>query len=300
MTYSIVARDPDTGEMGVAVQTAIPFVGTLCPFAEAGVGAVASQASVRPEHGPNGLMLMRRGYTAQQALDAVLAGDERSSRRQVGMVDAKGNAASFTGADTIRYAGHQVGEQFAVQANMMATDTVPAAMAEAFTTTTGALAYRMLAALEAAQAQGGDFRGMQSAALKIVGGELAADPSEALRYDLRVDDSEKPLKDLRRLVDQRMAWLLIEESYTALGADQPELALEKYEQAIKLSPTNELWRFDFAVTVADHYGRIDLAKMILPKLFKENPMWIECLTRMTDAEPLQTEGLAAQLIAMGD
>lgn len=200
MTYSIVARDPDTGQLGVAVQTHQPSVGALCPFAEADVGAVATQSIVEPAYGPRGLDAMRGGESAPEALPRLTAADEQRALRQVAFVDAEGRVAAHTGERCIAHAGHVIGDGFSCQANMMRDPGVPEAMAAAFTASTGDLAHRMLAALDAGQAAGGDIRGMQSAALIVVGG--------ATRLDRRVDDHREPLTELRRLVD--------------LGRDNPE------------------------------------------------------------------------------
>lgn len=200
MTYSIVARDASTGELGVAVQTHQPSVGALCPFAEAGVGAVATQSIVEPRYGPRGLEAMRGGESATHALARLTAADDDRALRQVAFVDANGDVDAHTGERCIAHAGHVVGDGFSCQANMMRDAGVPEAMATAFSASTGDLAHRLLAALDAAQAAGGDIRGMQSAALIVVG--------EPRRLDRRVDDSPMPLAELRRLVD--------------LGRDNPE------------------------------------------------------------------------------
>jgi uncharacterized Ntn-hydrolase superfamily protein len=199
MTYSIVARDPETGELGVAVQTHQPSVGALCPWAEGDVGAVATQSIVDPAYGPRGLDAMRAGEAPAEALTRLLDADEGRAVRQVAFVDAQGRVAAHTGERCIAHAGHVIGEGFSCQANMMRDPGVPEAMADAFDRSTGSLAHRLLDALDAAQAAGGDIRGMQSSALIVVG---------ALRLDRRVDDHPEPLAELRRLVD--------------LGHDNPE------------------------------------------------------------------------------
>lgn len=191
MTYSIVARDRASGELGVAVQTHQPSVGALCPFAEGGVGAVATQSIVEPAYGPRGLAAMAAGETPADALSRLLADDDARELRQVAFVDAAGRVAVHTGDRCIQHAGHAMGESFSCQANMMRDPGVPEAMAEAFEAATGDLARRMLAALDAGQAAGGDIRGMQSAALIVVGRG---------RLDRRVDDHREPLVELRRLV----------------------------------------------------------------------------------------------------
>lgn len=192
MTYSIVARDAATGELGVAVQSHVPSVGSLCPFAEDGAGVVATQSVVDRTYGPRGLAAMAAGEAAPDALERLLAADEQRELRQVTFLDPGGRLAVHTGERCIAHAGHVVGDGFSCQANMMRDGGVPDAMAEAFSSAGGDLAHRMLAALDAGQAAGGDIRGMQSAALIVIG------PS---RIDRRVDDHPLPLVELRRLVD---------------------------------------------------------------------------------------------------
>src|SRR5436305_6251266 len=200
MTYSIVARDTDTGEFGVAVQSHYFQVGPVVPWAIAGVGAVATQSMVNVSFGPLGLDYMRAGYTAQQALKALLAGDAEPEGRQVALVDANGTVATHTGAKCIPAAGHRTGDGFSVQANLMEKDTVWDAMFEAYTSTKGPLPERMLAALEAAEAEGGDIRGRQSAAILVVTGAPTGRPWEDRVIELRVEDAPDPLVELRRLL----------------------------------------------------------------------------------------------------
>ena len=199
-TYSIVALDEETGELGVAVQSHWFSVGSLVPWAKAGVGAVATQSFVKVEYGPDGLQLMGEGKTAPEALTELLALDEGKAVRQVGMVDIHGNAAAHTGSSCIDYAGHRSGKNYTVQANIMAKNTVPNAMAKAFENTKGDLAERMLAALEAAQNEGGDLRGKQSAAMLIVSGKPTGISYKDVVMDLRIEDHPTPIKELKRLI----------------------------------------------------------------------------------------------------
>lgn len=200
MTYSIAARDPRTGELGAAVQSHWFAAGELVPWAEAGVGAVATQALVGVGYGPLGLDLMRGGKRAPQALRALLAADEGEMHRQVAMVDPAGEVAAHTGSRCLREAGHRTGDGYSVQANMMLRDTVWDAMAEAFEKSTGPLTYRLLAALDAAEAEGGDVRGRQAAGILVVKDAPSGRPWEDVVVHLRVDDHPAPLEELRRLV----------------------------------------------------------------------------------------------------
>jgi uncharacterized Ntn-hydrolase superfamily protein len=205
-TFSIVARDPATGEMGVAVQSHWFSVGSNVAWAEAGVGAVATQSFIDPSYGRGGLELMRGGASAEEALKTLLARDEGRDVRQVAMVDARGRVAAHTGAKCIEAAGDRVGKDYSVQANLMSNGRVWPAMASAFESARGDLADRMLAALDAAQAAGGDIRGRQSAALVVVKAESTGKPWADRVFDLRVDDSAEPLKELRRLVRLQRAY----------------------------------------------------------------------------------------------
>jgi len=206
-TYSIVARDSTTGQLGVAVQSHFFSVGPIVPWAEPGVGAVATQSLVDPAYGPLGLDLMRMGRTAPEALKALVSADKDAEVRQVAMVDAHGNVAVHTGKRAIYAAGHQTGVQYSVQANLMEKSTVWAAMSKAYESSTGDLAERMLAALEAAEAEGGDIRGRQSAAILIVGPKNTNRPwtwGDRL-FELRVEDHPNPVVELRRLVTLQRA-----------------------------------------------------------------------------------------------
>lgn len=300
MTYSIVARDPQTGEIGVAVQTALPGVGRICPWAEAGVGAVATQALSRMSHGSSGLALMRNGHTAPQALTAVLAGDRGAEVRQVGMVDAQGNAASHTGSSTIRYAGHHVGDGYAVQANMMASDTVPAAMSRAFESASGRLVQRIVAALQAAQAEGGDFRGQQSAALMIVSGTLMPEAWQGVLFDVRVDDHPTPVDEMERICHRQLAYQMSNEAAELTGGDNPrwEQAMQRYQEAVAMDPDELQMRFWFALDIAAKPNGFEAAAPIFRELFDRDPMWAECLVRYADSNRIPVEGLVDRILAL--
>jgi uncharacterized Ntn-hydrolase superfamily protein len=250
VTYSIVARDPETGELGVAVQTGTFGVGTGVPWAEAGVGAVATQSITEHSYGPFGLELMKAGRTAEEALAGLVAADAKQRFRQVGMVDAGGRAAAHTGDGCIRDCGHHVGDGFSVQANMMATDTVWGAMAVAYEGADGSLARRLLAALDAAEAEGGDFRGPQSAAILVVNGEPTGFAWKGRVSNLRVDDHEDPLGELRRLLDR-------EEDYRA---DRPD----------HLPENARIW---VAAEQAAKEGDPARARDLLQPLFDAHPNW---------------------------
>ncbi|MCK8496147.1 DUF1028 domain-containing protein [Myxococcus fulvus] len=281
-TYSIVARDPATGDLGVAVQSHWFSVGATVPWAEAGVGAVATQSFVDPSYGRLGLDLMRAGRPAPDALKGLLAADSASQVRQVAMVDAQGRVSAHTGSSCIAAAGHLVGEGFSVQANMMQKDTVWPAMAKAYRASKGDLAERMLAALEAAETQGGDLRGKQSAALIIVSAKPSGRPWMDRRFDLRVDDHPEPLKELRRLVTLQRAYNFMNEGDLALEHKDTDAALAAYSSAEKLAPGNAEMTFWHAISLVG-VGRVDQALPLLQRAYAADPRWRELLTRLPAA-----------------
>jgi uncharacterized Ntn-hydrolase superfamily protein len=281
-TYSIVARDPATGELGVAVQSHWFQVGTAVPWAEAGVGAVATQSFVEVSYGPKGLELMRRGMSAPEALEKLLAADEQRDVRQVAMVDAKGRVAAWTGPKCIQAAGHTTGDGWSVEANLMEKDTVWPAMARAFEAATGPLAERLLAALDAAQAEGGDIRGRQSAALLVVRGTPSGEPWRDTVVDLRVDDSPEPLAELHRLYDRHLAYQAMNAGDDAFATGDVKAALGHYSKAAEMAPDIVELPFWQAVTLASD-GREAEALPIFRRVFAAEPIWAELVTRLPAA-----------------
>lgn len=271
-TYSIVARDAKTGDLGVAVQSHWFSVGSGVSWAEAGVGAVATQSFTEISYGPLGLELMRAGKTAPQALAALLSVDENADVRQVAMVDRHGNVAVHTGEKCIAAAGHIEGDGFTVQANLMEKDSVWGAMAEAFEAAEGDLAERLMAALEAAQAEGGDIRGSQSAAILVVPGTSQGAPWRERTVDLRVDDHLRPLEELRRLLDVHRAYEHMDSGDGLFTEGDIEGALREYATAAGMLPENVEVRYWQAVTMIGA-GRIDEALPILRRVFEQEPRW---------------------------
>ena len=286
-TYSIVARDRETGELGVAVQSHWFSVGPIVPWAEAGVGAVATQSLVDPAYGPLGLELMRTGKSAPQALTSLLAGDEGRAVRQVAMIDHEGRVAAHTGPRCIAAAGHVVDpeHQFSVQANLMERDEVWPAMAEAYRSATGDLADRLLAALDAAQSAGGDIRGRQSAALLIVAAEPTGKPWMDRRFDLRIEDHPEPLRELRRLVRLQRAYLHMNAGDAAMEHGDFDLASGEYAAAEKLAPEIVEIPFWHAVTLVAS-GREAEALPIFRRVFAREPIWAELVPRLVGPEIL--------------
>jgi len=248
-TYSIVAYDPDTNQMGVAVQSHYFGVGPVVPWAEPGVGVVATQSQVEVSYGPLGLELMRAGKTAPQALAGLLAADPTPEVRQVAMIDAAGNVAVHTGAKCIPEAGDAQGMYYSCQANLMLKDTVPDAMAQAFTGTKGDLAHRMLAALFAAEGEGGDIRGKQSAALIVVAIKPSGVRSADYITNIRVDDAPAPLDELARLLDVSNSYAALNQAAELAMAGDLAGAEAEYARMKALQPGNAELVFWYADTL---------------------------------------------------
>ncbi len=271
-TYSIVARDPETGEMGVAVQSHWFSVGTSVSWAEAGVGAIATQSFVNVSYGTKGLDLLRQGKTAGEVVEILTSADEGRDVRQLAVVDKKGNVAAYTGSRCIPEAGHSQGENFSVQANMMLQATVWPAMAEAFQNSKGPLAERMIAALSAAEKEGGDIRGRQSAAILIVRGESTGKIWEDRLIDLRVEDHPYATKELERLLKLHRAYAWMNEGDLAIEKNNVEGALEAYGRAESLFPDNLEMRYWHAVSLVN-VGMQDRAFPIFQEIFRKDANW---------------------------
>jgi uncharacterized Ntn-hydrolase superfamily protein len=283
-TFSIVAYDSVTMELGVAVQSHWFSVGSDVCWAEAGVGAVATQSFVEVSYGPLGLALMRSGKTAPQALQALLSIDEHADVRQVAMVDAAGNVAVHTGANCLYAAGHVQGKGFTCQANMMEKPTVWDAMAKAYQQNSGDLLDRLMAALEAAQAEGGDIRGQQSAAILIVPG-CRKEPGWAKSVDLRVDDSPNAVAEMKRLITVHRAYQHMNRGDELTTAGDLERALHEYAAAEKLYPQNIEIPYWTAVGLVNA-GKIDDALPMFKKIFRQDPKWKELTRRLKGTELL--------------
>jgi uncharacterized Ntn-hydrolase superfamily protein len=278
-TYSIVARDPHSGELGVAVQSHWFAVGPIVPWVRAGVGAVATQSIAEPAYGPRALDALAAGARAREALDELVRDDELARFRQVAAVDAHGNAAAHTGEGCIAYAGHRTGSEFSAQANMMASPEVWPAMAHAFEAAAGPLARRLLAALHAAEARGGDARGRQSCALVVAPGH-----GEAWQHtvDLRVDDHPEPLAELDRLLDLSDAYALATEGDDLVGQGRHDEAGDRYRSASALAPGNHELLF-WAGLAAAQAGDLPTALQRVREAIRLQPGWRELLGRL-DAE----------------
>jgi uncharacterized Ntn-hydrolase superfamily protein len=271
-TYSIVARDSVTGEMGVAVQSHWFSVGSVVSWAEAGVGAVATQSMVNISFGPRGLALLKQGKSAKEVLKILVDSDEGRDYRQLAIVDAQGTVAVYTGQKCIPDAGHTAGEQFSVQANLMLNDRIWPAMANAYRQAEGPLAERMIAALEAGQKEGGDIRGRQSATILVVRGESTGKIWEDRLIDLRVEDHPEPIEEIKRVLQVHRAYEYMNRGDLAMEKKDVEGALRLYGAAEAMFPENLEMKFWHAVSLVN-IGRMDDALPVFKIIFKEDPNW---------------------------
>jgi len=271
-TFSIVARDSVTGDMGVAVQSHWFSVGSVVTYAKAGVGVIATQSLVNPSYGPKGLALMQQGLAPQQALNVLIENDTGEMYRQVAFLNVNGDVATHTGNLCIAEAGHIQGKNFSVQANMMLNSTVWDAMAIAFETTKGSLSERILAALKAAQNEKGDIRGKQSAAILIVKGEATGNSWEDTIMDLRVEDNPNPIQELERLIKLHKAYDFMNKGDLAMEVGNSKKAEQLYLQAQKLFPENLEMQYWYAINLLNN-KEFEKAKPILKSVFKADINW---------------------------
>ncbi|HPR41467.1 MAG TPA: DUF1028 domain-containing protein [Candidatus Methanofastidiosa archaeon] len=281
MTYSIVAMDPDAGIMGVGVQSHYFSVGSVVPWVKAGKGAVATQAMAETSYGFRGLELMSQGLSAPRALNCLLDEDSFPDTRQVAFLDINGGVEAHTGASCIPEAGHHIGEGFSCQANMMEHDTVWDAMADAFIDSEGdTLDKRILSALKAAEAEGGDIRGKQSSAIVISRIQSSAKPWQDTLMDLRVEDSTRPIDKLDRFIKLHKCYGLADRGEELMGKGEVEEAFRYYELASETCPENHEVMFWRAVTLSQA-GEEKEAMNLFRALFLSEPQWRELLMRLT-------------------
>jgi uncharacterized Ntn-hydrolase superfamily protein len=294
-TYSIVARDPETGQLGVAVQSHWFSVGAIVPWAEAGVGAVATQSFVEPAYGPLGLALMRAGKSAPEALKSLLASDAQADVRQVAMIDAQGRVASHTGVYCIAAAGHRIGANYSAQANLMLKETVWDAMAKAFENAKGDLADRLLSALEAAQGEGGDIRGKQSAAIVVVTGKPTGKPWADRLFDLRVEDHPEPVAELKRLVKMQRAYTRMNNGDELFSKNDIAGAVREYSAAEELVPDNIEMVFWHAVTLVNA-KKVEKALPLFKRVFAADSAWATLIPRLPQSRLLPDDDKVIQRI----
>lgn len=278
-TFSIVARDAFTGEMGVAVQSHWFSVGSIVSWGESGVGVVATQSFVNPSYGLRGLELLKAGKSPQEAVDELIASDEGRDVRQLAILDTKGRSASYTGKNCIPDAGNIAKENYSVQANMMLNNKVWPAMSEAFENSSGPLAERLITALEAGQNAGGDIRGKQSACLLIVKGETTDKPWEDKMFDLRVDDNPEPIAELKRLLKVYRAYEHMNNGDVAVEKNDMKLAMNEYSAAEEMFPDNLEMKFWHAVTLANT-GKLDESIPLFSEVFSKDENWKLLFSRL--------------------
>jgi len=294
-TYSIVARDPETGEMGVAVQSHWFSVGSIVAWGEAGVGVVATQSFVNPSFGPRGLDLLKKGMTAQEVVELLISTDEGREVRQLAIVDSKGNSFAYTGSKCISEAGHFVGNGYSVQANMMLNNTVWNAMSKTFENTKAPLAERLIAALEAAQNEGGDIRGKQSACLLVVRGDATGNLWEDRLIDLRVEDHSDPVTEIKRLLNVYRAYEHMNKGDLAVEKNDMKLAMDEYNAAMKMFPDNLEMKYWTAVTLANT-GELEKSLPMFKEIFSKDINWKELTKRLPVVGLLTVEAENLKLI----
>lgn len=279
-TFSIVARDSRTGEIGVGVQSHWFSVGTLVTWGEAGVGVIATQSFVNPAFGLQGLELLKKGLSPKEVVDKLIGEDEGRDFRQLAVLDAKGRVAAYTGSKCIQPAGHITGDQYSVQANMMMNDKVWPTMSEAFKKSSDLpLAERILAALNAAQQAGGDVRGKQSAAILVFKGESTGKPWADKLVDLRVDDSPEPLKELGRILKVHRAYEHMNNGDLAVEKNDMNKAMEEYSAAMKMFPDNLEMKYWTAIALANK-GNIKEALPMFKEVFDKDKNWRDMTPRL--------------------
>lgn len=295
-TYSIVAVDREAGEIGVAVQSHWFSVGSTVPWAEAGTGAVATQSFVNPSFGPRGLQLLGQGKSPEKVVEELLRSDPARQMRQLAVIDRHGNAAAHTGTRCVPEAGHSIGENFSVQANLMATPEVWPAMEGSFRQSSGPLAERLIEALKAAEERGGDLRGQQSAAILVVRVEPTGEIWHDRLIDLRVEDHKDPLEELSRLLRVFRAYEHMNRGDEALEAEDGEGALREYGEARRMCPESQEIRFWSAVSLVNA-GKLEQALPSFAELFTAHPNWAALLDRIYRLGLLKTERQSYERVA---
>jgi len=285
-TYSILAYDKAEGVMGIGVQSHFFSVGSAVPWVEAGTGAVATQAMVNIQFGPDGLECLGEGSDAEETLAYLLAGDEGRESRQAAVCDTAGNIAAHTGKNCIPEADHLIRGSYSVQANMMLRNTVCGKMAAAFERAEGILAEKILISLFTAENEGGDIRGRQSAAIKIVRIEKSGRVNQDNVLCLRVEDHPAPLTEMQRLLSLHRAYRLLDEGDNALEKGEKDRAFSVYRKALSLAPENLEMKYWYAVSLAN-FGEIEKAAVLFGEVYAEDENWRELTRRLPEARLLK-------------
>ena len=297
MTYSIVARDQKTGDLGVAVQSHYFSVGSVVTWARSGVGAVATQSMTEVSYGPLGLELMAGGKSANEALESLLRSDPRADTRQVGMVDSNGVASAHTGARCIASAGHVIGDQFSCQANLMSNDSIWGEMENAFKKNSEMeLPERLVATLEAAEAAGGDARGKQSTALLVVSSKVYPNYWSGRVMELRVEDDPEPIPELKRLVQTKRAYEWVEKGDNLLALGKLEESMRAFKKAKDLAPGNEEIGFWVGITLIGSQNNQKDGREILRETFARNPNWINVTKSLIEKGYLPKDSVVSELV----
>jgi uncharacterized Ntn-hydrolase superfamily protein len=287
-TYSIVARDPETGEMGVGIQSHY-FNVSVVGWSESGVGVVATQSFLNKSFGLRGLELLKKGKSPKEALNILLSDDDGKDVRQVAILDVQGNIATHTGSKCIKHAGHIIGDNFSVQANLMLSDKVWPKMAETYENNKDLpLPERIIKTLESAESVGGDIRGMQSAALLIVRGDPIEEKWEDPLIDLRVEDHKKPLEQLNRLLKLYRAYEHMDNGDQAFEKGDINKALEEYNTAMEMCPDNLEMKYWTAVSLANSQ-KLDDALPIFKDIFRKDNNWRLLTERLPEVELLKVK-----------
>lgn len=297
MTYSIVARDSRTGDLGVAVQSHYFSVGSVVTWARSGVGAIATQSMAEVSYGPMGLDLMASGKSAPEALQSLLKTDPRSDTRQVGMVDSHGNVGVHTGSRCIDFAGHVSGDQFSCQANLMSNDTIWGAMEREYRRREELeLPERLIATLEAAEEAGGDARGKQSAALLVVSSKQYPNRWMGRVVELRVEDNAEPLPELKRLLRVKRAYDWVDKGDDLFALGKIEDSMKAYKNAEELTPDNEEIRFWVGVTLMGSETTRQEGRKIVSEIFSKNKNWKNVARSLLDKGYLPKDNLIRELL----
>ncbi len=272
-TFSMVARDPESGDLGIIVQSKFPAVGSLVPWARANVGAIATQAWANVSYGPRGLEMLESGLSAPETLRDLIKSDTGAQHRQVGIVDAEGRAAAYTGEECMEWAGHIVGDGYACQGNILAGEGVVSSMAEAFESADGDLIDRLFASLRAGQAAGGDRRGMQSAAILVVREGGGYEGGSDRYVDVRVDDHPSPIEELERIFKIYDVTLLSREDPSRLLAIEGEVSLNIQQALVRLGLLDGIDEECFPERARDALGKFVSIHNFENKMRDDNTIW---------------------------
>ena len=295
-TFSIVAYDPVTGELGVAVQSKFFAVGTVVPWAKAGVGAIATQSYANTTYGPRGLALLEAGLSPREVMDSLTRSDEMRARRQAGIIDAKGNAVTYTGDSCLSWAGGKTGQYYACQGNILVSQAVVDAMAAAYEASKGDLAERMLDAMEAGQREGGDSRGMQSMALLVVKDQGGYSGYTDRYIDLRVDDAADPFKEMRRLLRIQKGIMHLNLAGRYVRENNLPQAVKEAELAVLADPTSADCHYDYACYLSLS-GKKDDALVALKKALQLNPKMAGMAQKDSDLANIRSAANFKKIVA---